>query len=94
MEKMNNEQMESGAEMGFTISRWVKEQVEALVLTITPEQDVISIPGAHGAVLVRENSQAYRDRESKNPNVIKIPMELKTVVQGVEVMETFFVCTQ
>lgn len=79
--------------MGFTLSKAVAEEATKIALDMGTSDDAIKIPGTPDMVLVRAGSRAYIERKDRK-GVFMIPVQLKTVIGGVEKQELFVVCTK
>jgi uncharacterized protein (DUF169 family) len=78
--------------MGFTLAKAVAEEASKIALIMGESDDAMTIPGTPNMVLVRAGSRAYSERKNSK-GVFMIPVQLQTVVNGVEKQELFFVCT-
>ncbi len=79
--------------MGFTLSKAVAEEASKIALAMGTSDDAIKIPGTPDMVLVRAGSKAFHERKGSK-GIFMIPVQLKTVTNGVEKQELFVVCTQ
>jgi hypothetical protein len=79
--------------MGFSLAKAVAEEASKIALTMGTSDDAVTIPGTPDMVLVRAGSRAYVERKGRK-GVFMIPVQLKTVTNGVEKQELFVVCTE
>ena len=79
--------------MGFTLAEDLMKSVTAMALTMGECNDAVPIPDSGNQVLVRAGSTAFVERKTMK-GVLMIPVELKTLVHGVEKQELFCVCTK
>jgi hypothetical protein len=79
--------------MGFTLSKAVADEASKIALAMGMSDDAITIPDTPDMVLVKAGSKAYQERRATK-GIFMIPVQLKTVTNGVEKMDLFFVCTQ
>ena len=79
--------------MGFTLAKDLGEKAAKIALAIGESDEAVVIPDSSDQVLVRAGSRAYRER-METKGVFMIPVELRTLVNGVEKQELFCVCTK
>jgi hypothetical protein len=79
--------------MGFTLADDLLAKVTEMALSMGESQEALVIPDSCEQVLVRAGSKAFLERKGSK-GIFMIPVQLKTVTNGVEKQELFFVCTQ
>jgi len=79
--------------MGFTLAKDLAENAASIALSMGDSEDAVLIPDSGDQVLVRAGSRAYRER-METKGVFMIPVELRTLVNGVEKQALFCVCTK
>ncbi|MEI6809638.1 MAG: hypothetical protein WCN95_13030 [bacterium] len=89
----NREKGELMGFMGFTLAKDLGEKAAKIALAIGESDEAVVIPDSSDQVLVRAGSRAYRER-METKGVFMIPVELRTLVNGVEKQELFCVCTK
>lgn len=93
MENLNNQTVKRKEDQMFTLAESLTIEIIKLVDEFEVPDEGIVIPNSGGQVLIKAGTTAFKDREN-NKMIFKIPFKMEVVRNGVEIEESYFVCTE